>query len=88
MKNKFMIFCIISSLVLTACAAGATAYNKSFWDTTYSFEYAQIKMPDGTVVDGKVSNWTDFEDGDQIQVKIGDKTYLTHSCNVVLVSED
>ena len=41
----------------------------------------------GEVVEGKVSSWTDFEDGDQIQVKIDGKTYLVHSSNVVLISD-
>ena len=40
----------------------------------------------GQVVEGKVSSWTDYEDGDQLQVKINGKTYLVHSSNVVLIS--
>ena len=39
------------------------------------------------IVEGKVASWTDFEDGDQIQVKIDGKTYLVHSANIVLISE-
>lgn len=61
--------------------------NRSIFDTTYTFEKAVVAMPDGTVIQGKVSRWTDFEDGDQIQVTIDGKTYLTHSTNVVLISE-
>lgn len=88
MKDKFIIFCVVCSIALTGCVVVSDAYNKSFIDLKYNFNYAQIKMPDGTVVEGKVQTWTDFEDGDQIQVKIDGKTYLTHSCNVVLVEED
>ena len=51
-----------------------------------SYEYAIIGLPNGEVVEGRVSSWTDFEDGDQIQVKIDGKTYLVHSSNVVLIS--
>lgn len=61
--------------------------NKQMIDTTYKFDRAIIYLPDGTVVDGKVQSWTDFEDGDQIQVKIDGKTYLVHSSNVVLIDE-
>ena len=61
--------------------------NRSIFDTTYTFEEAVVAMPDGTVIRGEVSRWTDFEDGDQIQVTINGKTYLTHSINVVLISE-
>ena len=77
-----LLLCIIAALsilVLTGC-------NKQMMDLTYSYEYAIIGLPNGEVVEGKVSSWTDFEDGDQIQVKIDGKTYLVHSSNVVLIS--
>ena len=61
--------------------------NKQMVDMTYSYEYAIISLPNGEVVEGKVSSWTDFEDGDQIQVKIAGKTYLVHSSNVALISD-
>ena len=61
--------------------------NKQLVDLTYSYEYAIIALPNGEVVEGKVTSWTDFEDGDQLQIKIDGKTYLVHSSNVVLISE-
>ena len=70
----------VSALILAGC-------NKQMVDLTYSYEYAIIGLPNGEVVEGKVSSWTDFEDGDQIQVKINGKTYLVHSSNVVLISD-
>ena len=70
----------LSILVLAGC-------NKQMGDLTYSYEYAIIGLPNGQVVEGRVSSWTDFEDGDQIQVKIDGKTYLVHSSNVVLISD-
>ena len=66
-------------LLLSGC-------NKQMLDLTYSYEYAIIGLPNGEVVEGKVSSWTDYEDGDQLQVKINGKTYLVHSSNVVLIS--
>ena len=71
---------LIGAVVLAGC-------NKQLVDMTYSYEYAIIALPNGEVVEGKVSSWTDFEDGDQLQVKIDGKTYLVHSSNVVLISE-
>lgn len=80
MKKKFIITAIVTLMfALVGCG------NQQFMDTTYTFNYAQIKMMDGTVVEGKVDSWTDFEDGDQLQVKINGDTYLTHSSNVVLI---
>ena len=70
---------ILSLSLLAGC-------NKQMVDLTYSYEYAIIGLPNGETVEGKVSSWTDFEDGDQIQVKIDGKTYLVHSSNVVLIS--
>ena len=71
---------ILGTMVLAGC-------NKQMVDLTYSYEYAIIGLPNGEVVEGRVSSWTDFEDGDQIQVKIDGKTYLVHSSNVVLISD-
>ena len=73
------IIVVLSVLVLSGC-------NKQMLDLTYSYEYAIIALPNGEVVEGKVSSWTDYEDGDQLQVKINGKTYLVHSTNVVLIS--
>lgn len=61
--------------------------NKQIFDTTYTFNRAIISLPDGTVIDGKVESWTDYEDGDQIQVKIDGKTYLVHSSNICLIAD-
>ena len=67
-----------------------TAYawgNRSWFDTTYSFDRVQIAMPDGSVVEGKVQSWQDYENSDVVQVKVDGKVYLTHYMNVVLISE-
>ena len=61
--------------------------NMQMIDTTYSYEYAYIALPNGEVVEGRVSSWVDYEDGDVVQVVIDGKTYLTHYENVVLVSD-
>ena len=71
---------ILGVLILAGC-------NKQMVDLTYSYEYAIIALPNGEVVEGRVTSWTDFEDGDQIQVKIDGKTYLVHSSNIVLISD-
>ena len=78
-----MLLCVIallSVLLITGC-------NKHMVDLTYSYERAILQLPNGEVIEGRVSSWTDFEDGDQIQVKIDGKTYLVHSSNIVLISD-
>lgn len=82
MKKKVMV-----AMMLVATVVGLTACNQQIFDTTYTYDRAIISLPNGEIVEGKVTSWTDFEDGDQIQVKIDGKTYLVHSVNIVLISE-
>ena len=65
MKKKLAL--IASSIILAMSLSGC---NKQIVDVTFSYERAIISLPNGEVVDGKVQSWTDYEDGDQIQVKI------------------
>lgn len=76
-----LVLCIVSACLMTGCT------NRSWGDFTYSFEEAIIRLPNGNIVEGRVDSWLDFEDGDQIQVKINGQTYLTHISNVVLISK-
>ena len=70
---------VISIITLSSC-------NMQILDTTYSYEYAYISLPNGEVVEGKVDSWVDYE-SDAVQVVINGKTYLTHYSNVVLISD-
>lgn len=69
MRKIFMVgaSAAASVLLMTGC-------NKQVIDLTYEYSQAQIKMPDGTVIEGKVDSWNDYE-GDQLQVKINGTTY-------------
>ena len=79
-KLAIIVFSIILAVSLAAC-------NKQVVDLTYSYERAIISLPNGEIVEGKVQSWTDFADGDQIQVKIDGVTYLLHASQIVLISE-
>lgn len=83
MKKILAMLMITLLMVITLSSCG----NKQIIDVTYRFDRAIISLPNGEVVDGKVEGWTDYEDGDQIQVKIDGVTYLVHSSNVVLIKE-
>lgn len=81
MKKRFLQISILLLMGITLSACG----NKTFFDTTYTFNHAQIELPDGTVKTGEVKEWTDYEDGDQLQIKFEDgSTYLVHSSKAVL----
>ena len=84
MKKKILITITAlttAATLLTACG------NQSLIDTTYRFDKAIINLHNGNIVEGKVQNWKDYDDSDQIQVTINGKTYLTHSSNVILIAE-
>ena len=74
-------------LVLAFVAAILCGCNYQMIDTTYSFDRAIVSLPNGDIIEGKVDSWKDYEDGDQIQVKINGVTYLVHSSDVVLIKE-
>lgn len=77
------IMCAVASLVMIAALTGC---NKQIVDFTFKYDSAIIKLPDGTVVSGKVESWTDYEDGEQLQIKIDGVMYLVHAENVALIS--
>lgn len=87
MKKRRTIFICLTILMILAVSVLLSACNRAVFDTHYKFDRAVIKMPDGSVVSGKVDSWLDFDDGDQLQVKIDGKTYLTHATNVMLVDQ-
>lgn len=78
---------VIALILVLAALFTMAGCNKQMVDLTYSYERAILSLPNGEIVEGKVSSWTDFEDGDQIQVRIDGKTYLVHSSNIVLISD-
>ncbi len=83
-KNTLIITVFALMIAATGLLAGC---NKQVIDLTYSYERAILCLPNGEVIEGKVQSWKDFEDGDQIQVKIDGKQYLVHSEDIVLISE-
>ena len=86
--SLFLALVMVLAIMCGLVACGDSPYgNKQFFDFTYSFDTAVISLPDGTIVKGKVDSWTDYEDGDQIQVVINGTTYLVHSTNVVLMKK-
>ena len=80
------IFCAFVTLLLIGMLLVGCG-NKTIIDMNYTFDRAVISLPDGSVVSGKVQSWTDFADGDQIQVKIDGAVYLVHSSDIVLIND-
>lgn len=82
--KKIALLLITIVMTLSLCACG----NKTLLDTTYTFDKAIIRLPDGSVISGEVTTWTDYEDGDSLQITLKDgNTYLVHASNAVLISK-
>ncbi len=85
MKKVIIIVAIVCVMLAILCACG----NKDIWDTNYSYDYAIVSWPDGTVKEIEIKQWTDYEDGEQIQIKDTDgNIYLVSSFNCVLVNKE
>lgn len=83
MKKKIVAVMLTSLMILglTGCC------NKDMFDTVYTFNRAIIELPNGEIIEGKVDRWSDYEDGDQIQVTINGTIYLVHSSKCVLIND-
>lgn len=73
---------IIMMFTLVGCG------NKDWFDTVYSYDYAIVSFPDGTSRKIEIKQWTDYENGEQLQITDEDGViYLVHAANCVLVKE-
>lgn len=83
MRKKILLgLCVLASIV---CISGC---NKQIIDTTYEFNKAIIIIGDETK-EVEISSWTDYSNGDQIQIKATDGTiYLGHSSNILLIYDE
>jgi hypothetical protein len=86
MKRKIIILltillCAICTISLGACKGGC---NYTIIDLQYAYNYAYMKIGD-TWVNVPISQWNDYEDGEQIQVTLEDGSkILTSSINCIL----
>lgn len=68
-------------------AVSLSACNMQLVDMTYNYTYGYVELPNGECVEGTVDSWTDYDDSDQIQVKIDGVTYFTDTTRVVLTTK-
>ena len=83
--KKIILLSLLSLPLLAACKAG----NKDVIGNVYTFNYAQVKLSDGTIIEGEVDSWSRPPETDTIRVTFKDKgTYLTHGSNVTLYNKN
>lgn len=86
MKKRVALI-ISLAMILISCTG---CYNNQLAGMTDHYDRAIIYLPNGEIVEGRVSSWTSwtsFGDGGAVQIKIDGKTYLTHICNVCLIDD-
>ena len=83
MKKKLAMMAAALAMIFSLCGCG----NYGCADVNYTYDYAIISLPNGEIIEGKIERWWDYEDGDQIQVKVNGKLYLVHSEDIVLIKE-
>lgn len=86
MKNKFLTWLLVFAMVVIIFVAGGCG-NKDMFDTVYTYDYGIVRLANGEIVEGKVEKWTDYEDGDQLQITIDGKTYLSHASDCTLIAD-
>ena len=79
---------VIITALLIAILCMFCGCNQMVFDTNYTFDYAIVEFPGEDVRTIQISKWTDYEDGEQLQILAKDGTiYLVSSVNCVLVRD-
>lgn len=74
----------VLAIILVIC----TGCNKTIFDTTYTFNKANIYL-NGEWKTINIKEWTDYDDGEQLQIVDTDgHVYLTSSYNCTLIKDD
>ena len=85
--KKLFLLTLLLLPFLTACDLSDTS-NKEIFTDVYKFNYAQIKLVNGSIIEGEVNTWSNGDKNDTIRVTLKDgKSYLTHASNVVLYNK-
>lgn len=86
MSRKILKFGLIMKILLPLilCLMALTSCNQQIIDFNLKFDRAYVKIGDEWK-DIEVKMWTDYEDGEQIQLTLKDGTViLVHSANCIL----
>ena len=88
MRRKSIMLPLVTLIVGSILMIGTFAFqtfngNRTLIDTKFYYDYAIIQLANGSVIEGKVDSWRDYE-GEQIQVTINGETWLVHSANLSL----
>ncbi len=81
-KDTFVAFiCVFMVIAIMGTGVFFTFNGNRTLDTKFYYDYAIVQLANGSVIEGKVDSWRDYE-GEQIQVTINGETWLVHSANL------
>ena len=87
MKRIIALICAVA-LMLTILVLCCSCGNMDMFDTNYTYDRAIVEFPGGDVKTLTIKQWTDYEDGEQIQIITPDGTvYLVSSFNCILIND-
>ena len=78
---------MIIGIMAIGIGAIMTGCNRQIVDLTYNYTYGYVQLPNGKYVEGEVSSWKDYPNGDQIQIVINGVTYFTDTTRAVLTTD-
>ena len=85
---KKVIAIVLAVIVIAMCFTGCGGYNKQILDLNRNYNRAIIQLANGEVVEVEIDKWSDYEDGEQIQIIAKDGTvYLTSSFRCDLIND-
>lgn len=84
-KDTFVAFICVFMVIALIITGSFFVFNgnRTLIDTKFYYDYAIVQLADGSIIEGKVDSWRDYE-GEQLQVTINGETWLVHSANVSL----
>ena len=88
MRRKSIMLPLVTLIVGSILMIGTFAFqtfngNRTLIDTKFYYDYAIVQLANGSVIEGTVDSWRDYE-GEQIQVTINGETWRVHSANLSL----
>ena len=84
-KDTFVAFICVFMVIALIITGSFFVFNgnRTLIDTKFYYDYAIVQLADGSIIEGKVDTWRDY-DGEQLQLTINGETWLVHSANVSL----
>lgn len=68
---------------------GVSGCNRGIVDLNFKYTYAEVSLPGGRTMKGRISTWWDYDNSDSVQIKFDNgRVVYTHLSNVVLFDKE